>query len=98
VFKKTLEGADVKFTDSDNKSQSVTLASSISTSNTSYGEDSTGVKVLRFTLSFVYAQELFSPTSKNVSIVITTNGDATDSYLGVPNIFADRATDLTGGQ
>lgn len=96
VFKKTVEGAQVKYTDDNGDSQSVLLATNISTSNTSYGEDSSGAKVLRFTLSFTYAPELFSPSSKNVSVVITTNGDATDSYLGVPkSIFTDRATDLT---
>jgi len=99
VFKKTLEGAKVKYTDTDKKQQTATLASNISTSNTSYGADSTNAKVLRFTLSFTYAQELFSPLSNDVSVVITTNGNATDSYLGVPkSIFTDRATDLTGGQ
>lgn len=99
VFKKTLDGAKVNLTDTSGKSQSVTLASNISTSNTSYGEDATGVKVLRFTLSFEYADELFSPLSKNVAIVISTNGNVTDSYLGVPtSIFVDRATDITGGQ
>lgn len=99
VFKKTIEGAKFKYTDSDNEKQEIILASDISTSNTSYGEDSTGAKVLRFTISFTYAEELFSPASKNISIVITTNGNATDSYLGVPSsIFVDRAKDLTGGQ
>lgn len=99
VFKKTLGGAKFNYTDTDGKSQSVTLASNISTSNTSYGEDATGAKVLRFTLSFQYAEEVFSPLSKEVSIVITTKGNATDSYLGVPtSIFADRAADLRGEQ
>jgi Tfp pilus assembly protein PilN len=99
IFKKTISGATLKYTDSDNKEQKVNLASNISTSDTSYGEDSSGVKVLRFTLSFSYASELFSPASKNVSLVITTGGNVTDSYLGVPaSVFADRATDLTGGQ
>jgi Tfp pilus assembly protein PilN len=100
VFKKTIAGAKVKFTGGDSDgSQEATLASSISTSNTSYGEDSSGKKVLRFTLSFVYADELFSPESKNISIIITTKGNATDSYLGVPKtIFADRATDYTEDQ
>ena len=99
VFRKTLEGAKVKYTDTDKKQQTVTLASNISTSNTSYGADATNAKVLRFTLSFAYTQELFSPLSNDVSVVITTNGNATDSYLGVPrSIFTDRATDLTGGK
>ncbi|NTW62098.1 hypothetical protein HGB25_01650 [Candidatus Saccharibacteria bacterium] len=98
VFKKTIAGAKVRYTDTNNKQQEVDLASSISTSNTSYGEDSSGVKVLRFTISFVYTDELFSPLSKNVSVVIKTNGNVTDSFLGVPtSLFTDRAKDLTGG-
>jgi hypothetical protein len=99
LFKKTIAGAVVKFTGSEN---GVALASNISTSNTSYGEDSSGAKVLRFTISFEYAPELFSPASNNVSIVISTQGNVTDSYLGVPkslftnSVFTDRAKDLTG--
>ena len=91
VFKKTLEGAKVKFTGEDG----LTLASGISTSNISYGEDSSGFKVLRFTISFLYAPELFSPLSKDVSVVITNGGNVTDSYLGIPrSIFADRPADI----
>jgi Tfp pilus assembly protein PilN len=87
VFKKTIQGAVVKY---DGNSSGATLASNISTSNTSYGEDSSGAKVLTFTLSFEYTPELFSPKSQNVSIVVTTQGNVTDSYLGVPkSIFAD---------
>lgn len=99
VFKKTIQGAQIKYTDQNSKTQKEALASSISLTNTSYGEDPSGTKVLRFTLSFVYPQELFSPKSSNVSVVIMTNGNATDSYLGVPSsLFAVRAKDLTGGQ
>lgn len=98
VFKKTIEGATLKYTDDLNEQQSIALASAISTSNTSYGEDTTGAKVLRFTLSFTYTPELFSPASKNISIAITIDGNVTDSFLGVPkSIFDDRATDITGG-
>lgn len=98
VFKKTIEGATLKYTDEENTPQAIALASNISTSNTSYGEDTTGVKVLRFTISFTYTPELFSPASKDISIAITIDGNVTDSFLGVPkSIFVDRATDLTGG-
>jgi len=98
VFKKTIEGATFKYTDVSDAKQEITLASNISTSNTSYGEDSSGDKVLRFTLSFTYVPEMFSPAAKNISIVITTNGNVTDSYLGVPkSIFVDRAADITEG-
>lgn len=96
VFRKTIEGASVKFK-SDGTDQTVALASNISTGETSYGEDATGVKVLRFRLSFVYATELFSPSSENATVVISTSGNATDSYLGVPkSIFVDRAKDIQG--
>jgi Tfp pilus assembly protein PilN len=98
VFKKTIEAAKVRYVDSDSKTQNKVLASSISTSNTSYGEDSSGLKVLRFTISFVYAEELFSPEFKNVSVIVTASGNATDSYLGVPkSFFADRPADLKEG-
>jgi len=98
VFRKTIEGAMVKYTDSNGEIQEITLASSVSTSNTSYGEDSSGAKTLRFTISFVYTQELFSQASNDVSVIITTSGNATDSYLGLPkSIFVDRATDITEG-
>ncbi len=97
VFKKTLGAAKVKFTN-DQGDQEVALASNISISNTSYGEDSSGQKVLRFTLSFEYAPDFFAPASKNATVLITNIGNATDSSLGIPSsIFADRATDLTTG-
>lgn len=99
VYRKTIEGAKVKFTDASGEQQEIIIASDVRTSNTSYADDSSGIKVLRFTISFVYAEELFSPTSKNVTIVITNNGNATDSYLGVPtSIFAPAAKDSTEGQ
>lgn len=97
VFRKTIEGAKVRFNDDQGEKQEVTLASEVSTSNTSLGEDSSGSKVLRFTLSFTYAEELFSPASQNASIIITTDGNVTDSYLGIPkSIFVDRAKDVEG--
>jgi len=96
VFKKTIEGAQVGYSDG-KTDQTVALASNVSTSNTSYGEDASGVKVLRFTISFNYVTELLSPLSQNVKVTITNKGNATDSYLGVPkSIFVDRAKDLGG--
>jgi Tfp pilus assembly protein PilN len=99
VFRKTIDGAKVKYTDDNKTQQELTLASSVSISNTSYGEDSSGTKVYRFTLSFVYAPELFSLSSKGATVVVANEGNVTDSYLGVPkSVFADRAKDLTGSQ
>jgi len=99
VFKKTIEGAKIKYTDENDDQQEVILASNISTSDMSYGEDTSGAKVLRFSISFDYADETFSPGSSNLSFIITTDGNATDSYIGVPkSIFVDRAKDLTEEQ
>lgn len=97
VFKKTISGAQLKFS-SGGSDQEVPLASSVSTGDTSYGEDSTGAKVLRFTIVFNYAPELFAPSSTNLKVVNSTSGNATDSYLGVPtSIFVDRAKDIGTG-
>lgn len=95
VFKKTIEGAQIKYTDSTGQNQTDTLASDISLSNTSYGEDSTGAKVLRFTIAFTYNSDVFSPDVSNVAVSLSNTGDATDSYIGIPkSIFALPATDI----
>ena len=99
VFKKTIEGATLKYKNDtkDGDYQEVKLASEVTPSETSYGEDASGQKVLRFTITFKYAEELFSPSSKSLSVVISTSGNATDSYLGVPkSVFVDRAKDIDG--
>ncbi len=93
MFKKIIEGAKVQYMDLDNKSNEIALASAINTGNSSYGEDSSGQKVLRFTLAFTYAPELFSQQTKNTVVKITNGGNVTDSYLSMPKIFTDRAKD-----
>jgi hypothetical protein len=94
AFKKTIAAANVRYTDASNGQQDVPLASTLSISNISYGEDSTGTKVLRFTVSFVYSDLLFSPKVTNPTIVLIDGGNVTDSYLGIPkSIFTDRASD-----
>lgn len=93
VFKKTIGGTSFSFTDANNTKQTESLASNISTSDISYGQDSTGAEVLRFTLSFTYSNDLLSPSSNNFTIIPVSNGNATDSYLGLPtSVFSDRAT------
>ncbi len=98
VFKKTLEGAKINYKDSEGADQSIVLASNIIVGDTSYGEDSTGTKVLRFSVQFDYTPELFATSSKNLKVTISNNGDATDSYLGVPkSLFVDKAKDVQEG-
>lgn len=96
VFKKTIDATRITYK-VDDSDQTINLASGIDIGSTSYGEDTSGIKVLRFSMSFTYAKELFMPSSKDVRISIANQGNATDSYLGVPeNVFVDRAKDIQG--
>jgi Tfp pilus assembly protein PilN len=94
TFKKTIGAANVQFKDASGTQQDVPIASNLSISNVSYGEDATGAKVVRFDVSFTYAPELLSPATTNPTFVLVDGGNVTDSYLGIPkSIFTDRATD-----
>ena len=96
VFKKTLAATSIKYVE-DGKAQSVPLASTISDTDRSYGEDTNGAKVLRFTLAFTYPEELFANTVDNVTIQAPSKSNVTDSYLGVPqSLFTSKASDLEG--
>lgn len=97
VFKKTIEDTSFTYVDSNKEDKKVALASDVVASNTSYGEDSSGVRLLRFDLSFTYTPELFSISSKDAKIVRPDGKDVTDSYLGSQNIFAVRANDEKKG-
>ena len=96
VFKKTVAGAILVIPGQDSgDSEDIPVASNISTSDVSYGEDTDGKKVLRFVLSFNYAEELFDSKSDIVGIKINVNGNVTDSYLGLPkSLFTEPAKDL----
>lgn len=96
VFKKTIAAAEIVYV-VDGEDQTALLATDISTGEMSYGEDASGAKVLRFTLSFAYTDELLSAAATDLRVRITNQGNATDSYLGVPeSIFVDPASDLEG--
>lgn len=97
VFKKTINATTLKF-NKDDSEQTAPLASNMSDTDRSYGEDATGTKVLRFTLSFEYPPELFARDAKNVSVVAPSKTNATDSYIGVPqSLFTQKASDLEEG-
>lgn len=97
-FKKTIGAANVQYKE-DDKTIDTVLATDLSISNVSYGEDATGTKVLRFTVSFTYAPELFSPGVINPKIVLINGGNVTDSFLGIPkSIFTDPAKDTEEAQ
>ena len=94
VFKKTVDGAIIVY-NKDGEEQTVKLANDISVTDTSYGSNAENRKVLRFTLSFNYAEELFSPDVASPTFRLSVNGNVTDSYLGIPkSVFTERATDL----
>jgi len=98
VFKKTIDGAVLTYK-TDGQDQTTKLATNISTTDVSFGQDTTGQKVLRFTISFTYPDQLFSPTVPGVVIKLTNQGNVTDSYLGIPkSIFVPRASDIQGAQ
>lgn len=98
TFKKTIAAANIRYTEN-GEQKDVPLASDLSISNISYGEDSSGTKVVRFTVGFTYAQETFSPAVTSPSIVLINGGNVTDSYQGIPkSIFADRAADTGASQ
>lgn len=84
VFKKTINATNFEFAKA-GKKKVVPLASKMSDSDRSYGDDASGATVLRFTLTFVYPDELFSRTAENARIVAPDRTNVTDSYLGVPN-------------
>jgi hypothetical protein len=98
VFKKTINATTFQFTQ-DGQKQSVPLAGNMGDSDRSYGEDASGAKVLRFTLTFTYPDELFSKTAQGATIVAPTRTNVTDSFLGVPqSLFTQKASDATEDQ
>lgn len=93
VFKKTISATKFEFT-KDGEKQSVELASQMSDSDRSYGEDASGAKVLRFALTFTYPDDLFLRTAENAVIVAPSKTNVTDSFLGVPqSLFTQAARD-----
>lgn len=98
VFKKTIAATKFQFT-SGNKEETRPLATSINDGDRSYGEDSSGQKVLRFTLAFGYPDELFSPYLQDAKIVAPSKTNVTDSFVGVPkSLFSPKANDTEGDE
>lgn len=98
VLKKTLIGSKVHYLEAagDDTPRDVSLASSVDVIETSYGEDASGQKVLRFTMSFAYPTELFKSGLRSVSVKAPDQKEnVTDSRNRIPqSLFTDQATDL----
>lgn len=98
AFKKTILNTKVAYT-KNSKESTVPLSSAVTVPTTSFGEDASGKKVLRFKLVFVYPVELISNDTTNVRVESpTTTVNVTDSHMGVPDsLFAQPATDIKEG-
>ena len=86
TLKKTIESTKFEYSSKDDDEiSSEPLASSVGIESTNLGEDNNGQKVLRFTISFEYARDLFVNTVANAKVVSPTKRvDVTDSKTRVP--------------
>jgi len=100
VFKKTIEATRFEYElEGSPKPKKVRLATDMSDSNRSYGEDASGKKVLRFTISFTYPDELFTRSISKAKIAGPERTNVTDSFIGVPeSLFTSRAADSKDGE
>ncbi len=88
VFKKTI--AQTKFSyQSGDEQKTVNMANSISDGERRYSEDNDGRQVLRFTVTFAFADELFSTESRNGKVVGPEKQKVTDSVQGIPTSLFD---------
>lgn len=101
VFRKTILHTNVTYQkENGGENQTDPLTTEVDLKDTSYGQDNTGAKVVRFTVSFKYLDHLFDNSLKNVVVAGPTGRtDVTDSATRVPDsMFSKAATDLRGGQ
>lgn len=95
VFRKTILNATVVARQGDSAFEEP-LTDEVTLQDTSYGQDATGAKVVRFTISFVYPAGLFDNTLKDVKVTTPSQKvDVTDSRTRVPDsMFSQPAADI----
>jgi hypothetical protein len=107
VLKKTILGTKITYLDKagqdtaeSNTPREAILANSVDVRETSYGEDASGQKVLRFVISFTYPVELFQSGLRNVEIKAPNKQEnVTDSRNRIPqSLFTDAAADVKEGK
>ncbi len=96
TFQKTIGATKIEYVrDGDTEPASTPLTEQVTTGETSFGEDASGKKLLRFTISFTYGEDLFARSSKELTIVGPARKNVTDSFVGIPDgLFTIRASDL----
>lgn len=97
VLKKTIANTNVQISQGD-EDATYPLATEIESGETSFGENAEGRRVLRFSFTFTYPEELFAVSEGSVSVLTPTGKiDVTDSRLGVPeSLFSRQADDIEG--
>ena len=97
-FEKTIKGSLLTYREEEGDSaepQSITITNEVTTTDPSFGEDAEGRRVLRFTVSFEYPEQLFSNTVRDVAVSTPGRANVTDSFVGLPqSLFAQRAEDI----
>ncbi len=96
TFQKTIQATKLEFMQ-EGSTDPITspLATDLTTSDTSFGEDASGRRTLRFTITFTFSEELFARSSQQLSIVGPTKKNVTDSFVGIPDgLFTNRASDI----
>ncbi len=96
MFKKTIEATKFEYKGKDGQVVSVPLATSIAEGDRSYGQSSSGDRVLVFKIVLTYSEDILKPYLDSAQLV-GPNGriDVTDSSLGIPrSLFSPKATNL----
>jgi len=99
VFRKTILNTTITAKQQGNdNAQETPLTSNVTLQDTSYGEDATGAKVVRFTIIFTYPDGLLDNRMSDVRISTpSARIDVTDSKTLIPDsMFSQAATDIKG--
>lgn len=97
VFKKTITNTKVTYTQKGStETQDVPLTSDVTFQDTSYGEDSSGARVVRFTIIFTYPEGLLDNRMSSVKVSTpSARIDVTDSKTRIPDtMFSQAAKDV----
>ncbi len=99
IFRKTILNTKVNARQGEDVAESP-LTEEVTIQDTSYGQDASGLKVVRFTAVFKYPKGLFDNTMSGVAISTPTSKvDVTDSKTRVPDsMFTQPATGIQEDQ